>query len=516
MVHMLIFLHKACSPIVHACILQGDSSFMPASTTTTEKPRHALFPIFLDLAGKTVLVVGGGQVATRKVQALLDTGADVCVGAPELDPLLQENLAQKKIRYLSGKFTEAWLDNVWLVIAATDERATNLAISQAAQARRIWVNVVDDAPISSFQSPARVQRGPLQIAISSGGTAPMLARHVRETLETQFDPAYGTLAQLFEDLRSEIRAALPDLTRRRAFFDSCLQGDVLHWLRSNDLEKACAQLRKLLLVQQQSARVGRVALVGAGPGDPGLLTLRALRVLNLADVILSDELVSSEVLALARRDAEVIFVGKRGGGHCTAQSDIHAQMQIHAQSGKFVVRLKGGDPFVFGRGGEELQFLATQGIPFEVVPGITAALACAAYSGVPLTHRDCAQSVRLLTAHCKQSLDTLDWQALAQERQTLAVYMGINTLQRLQQQLQRFGRDANTPFAIVENGSRAEQRVIVGTLGELQQLAQRARVQSPSLLIIGEVAALANSLHWFAAKPLSRQDFPELQLRLAA
>jgi uroporphyrin-III C-methyltransferase / precorrin-2 dehydrogenase / sirohydrochlorin ferrochelatase len=246
------------------------------------------------------------------------------------------------------------------------------------------------------------------------------------------------------------------------------------------------------------------------------LTLRALRVLNLADVILSDELVSPEVLALARRDAEVIFVGKRGGGHCTAQVDIHTQMQLHAQAGKFVVRLKGGDPFVFGRGGEELEFLAAQRIAFEVVPGITAALACAAYSGVPLTHRDFAQSVRLLTAHCKQSLDTLDWQALAQERQTLAIYMGVNTLQKLQQQLQRFGRDAKTPFAIIENGSRPEQRVIVGTLGEMQQLAERAKVQSPSLLIVGEVAALAHSLHWFAAKPLSKHDFPDMQLRLAA
>jgi uroporphyrin-III C-methyltransferase/precorrin-2 dehydrogenase/sirohydrochlorin ferrochelatase len=243
--------------------------------------------------------------------------------------------------------------------------------------------------------------------------------------------------------------------------------------------------------------VGRVALVGAGPGDAGLLTLRALRLLNLADVILSDQLVSAEVLALARRDAEVIFVGKRGGAHCTPQEQIHQEMLAHARAGKLVVRLKGGDPFVFGRGGEELQFLKANGVAFEVVPGITAAIACAAYSGIPLTHRDYAQSVRFVTAHCKLSLDTLDWSALAQERQTLAVYMGVSSIGVFQEQLLKHGRDANTPFAIVENGSRKNQRVITGRLGDMAKVSEREKVQSPSLLLLGEVTQLAQELSWF-------------------
>ncbi len=458
-----------------------------------------LFPVFLDLRGKIVFVVGGGAVAKRKVASLIEAGAEVWVGAPELDESLRELALSGHIRYLEGSFEPAWLDSsaIWLVIAATDLRDVNEQVAHAATVRRIWVNVVDDIQLTAFHMPARVERGPLQIAISSGGAAPMLARHVRETLETQFDDAYGALAQLFQALRSQIREALPDLTRRRAFFDACLQGEALHLLRSGDAPAARAAILALVSAQQTLAPIGRVALVGAGPGDAGLLTLRALRLLNLADVILSDQLVSKEVLALARRDADVIFVGKKGGAHCTPQEEIHQQMLAHARAGKLVVRLKGGDPFVFGRGGEELQFLKAHGVAFEVVPGITAAIACAAYSGIPLTHRDYAQSVRFVTAHCKLSLDTLDWHALAQERQTLAVYMGVSSIAIFQAQLLAHGRDASTPFAIVENGSRKNQRVITGHLGNLAEVCARAQVQSPSLLLLGEVTQLAHELSWF-------------------
>ena len=458
-----------------------------------------LFPVFLDLRGKIVFVVGGGAVAKRKVASLVEAGAEVWVGAPELDESLRELALSGHIRYLEGSFEPAWLDSsaIWLVIAATDLRDVNEQVAHAATARRIWVNVVDDIELTAFHMPARVERGPLQIAISSGGAAPMLARHVRETLETQFDDAYGALAQLFQALRSQIRGAFPDLTRRRAFFDACLQGEALHLLRSGDAPAARAAILALVSAQQTLTPVGRVALVGAGPGDAGLLTLRALRLLNLADVILSDQLVSKEVLALARRDADVIFVGKKGGAHCTPQEEIHQQMLAHARAGKLVVRLKGGDPFVFGRGGEELQFLKAHGVAFEVVPGITAAIACAAYSGIPLTHRDYAQSVRFVTAHCKLSLDTLDWHALAQERQTLAVYMGVSSIAIFQAQLLAHGRDASTPFAIVENGSRKTQRVITGRLGSLAEVSARAQVQSPSLLLLGEVTQLAHELNWF-------------------
>ena len=458
-----------------------------------------LFPVFLDLRDKIVFVVGGGLVAKRKVASLLEAGAAVWIGAPDLDESLQELAVAGRIRHLEGSFEPAWLDDkaIWLVIAATDLRDVNEQVAHAATARRIWVNVVDDIQLTAFHMPARIERGPLQIAISSGGAAPMLARHVREILETQFDDAYGALAQLFQALRGQIRAAFPDLTRRRAFFDACLRGEALHLLRSGDAAAAREAILAAISAQQTLAPVGRVALVGAGPGDAGLLTLRALRLLNLADVILSDQLVSAEVLALARRDADVIFVGKKGGAHCTPQEEIHQQMLTHARAGKLVVRLKGGDPFVFGRGGEELQFLKANGVAFEVVPGITAAIACAAYSGIPLTHRDYAQSVRFVTAHCKLSLDTLDWPALAQERQTLAVYMGVSSIAIFQAQLLAHGRAANTPFAIVENGSRKNQRVITGNLGNLADVSARAQVQSPSLLLLGEVTQVAHELSWF-------------------
>jgi uroporphyrin-III C-methyltransferase/precorrin-2 dehydrogenase/sirohydrochlorin ferrochelatase len=280
-------------------------------------------------------------------------------------------------------------------------------------------------------------------------------------------------------------------------------------LRQDQAARAEKALEDALAVAPTSTSSGRVALVGAGPGDPGLLTLRALRLLNQADVILHDRLVSAQVLNLARRDADFIEVGKESGQHHTTQERIHVLMLEHAHAGKRVVRLKGGDPFVFGRGGEELEFLRLHDIPFEVVPGITAALACAAYSGIPLTHREHAQSVRFVTAHAKDSLDTVDWRALAQERQTLVVYMGVAGLDEFRARLLANGRAASTPFALIENGSRPEQRVVLGTLADLPERARAESVRSPALLILGEVAALAERLHWFGAAPLLPDPLPK-------
>jgi len=299
-----------------------------------------------------------------------------------------------------------------------------------------------------------------------------------------------------------IRQHLPVLPQRRRWFEKLLQGPVLSLLRQRQTIKAEHALLSALSQQDSQAKLGSVALVGAGPGDAGLLTLRALRLLNEADVILHDRLVSKEVLALARRDAEFIEVAKESGHHYTTQDGIHARLLEHAKAGKRVVRLKGGDPFIFGRGGEECEVLRENDIPYEIVPGVTAALACAAYAGIPLTHRDHAQSLRFVTAHCAKSEDSLDWQQLAAEKQTLAVYMGVASLERLQNKLIEHGRDPNTPIALIENGSRSEQRVIVGTLENLSQRASQHQVKSPALLIIGEVAAFANSLHWFGDAPL--------------
>ncbi|MFC3551044.1 siroheme synthase CysG [Lysobacter cavernae] len=467
-----------------------------------------LFPVFADLRGRAVLVVGGGGVAQRKVAALLEAGAQVRVGAPRLNPELARLVEAGRVEHLDGGFEPHWLDDVWLAIAATDDEAINRAVAVAGEARRVWINVVDDAQASSIHVPARIERGPLQIAISSGGGAPMLARHLREQLEVQLDESLGALAELLTRERKRIRQRYPQLGERRRFFERLLAGPLPQLLRQGQTLAAERALAVALADDGAAPAPGSVALVGAGPGDPGLLTLRALRVLNEADVILHDRLVSAEVLQLVRRDAQRIAVGKQVAGsnqvsdHHTTQAQIHALMLEHARAGKRVVRLKGGDPFVFGRGGEELEVLHAHGIGYEVVPGITAAVACAAYAGVPLTHREHAQSVRFVTAHCKDSSDTLDWRALAAERQTLAFYMGVAGLDALSAKLIAHGRAASTPFALVENGSRAQQRVITGTLAQLGERARVHAVQSPALLIVGEVAALAETLHWFGDKPL--------------
>ncbi len=482
----------------------------PDATDCAADASPPLFPAFLDLRGRPVLVVGGGLVARRKIAALLPTGAKVRVGAPALDPDVAELVEAGRIVHLDGCFQDDWLDDVWLVIAATDDADTNRRVAEAAHVRRIWANVVDDAPLCSFQVPARIERGPLQIAISSGGGAPMLARHLRERLETELDESLGMLGTLLVRHRRRIRARIPDTGARRRFFDSVLRSDVQTLLRRGDSDAA---ERTLLAMIGSASTVssntppsmipqGRVALVGAGPGDAGLLTLRGLRLLNEADVILHDRLVSAEVLDLARRDAERIEVGKESGHHHVPQDTIHALMLEHARAGKRVVRLKGGDAFIFGRGGEELEFLRAHGIGYEVVPGVTAALACAAYAGIPLTHRDHAQSVRFVTAHAKHEDDGLDWAGFAREKQTLAFYMGVSGLERVRARLLAHGRDASTPCALVENGSRPEQRVIVGTLDDLPALARRHDVRSPALLFVGEVAALAARLHWYGAAPL--------------
>jgi uroporphyrin-III C-methyltransferase/precorrin-2 dehydrogenase/sirohydrochlorin ferrochelatase len=463
-----------------------------------------LYPLFADLADRAVLVVGGGAVAERKTATLVEAGARVTVGSPTLSPLLAQWAQAGRIVHIAGSFEAHWLDHAWLVIAATDDEALHQRIVELAAARRLFCNVVDDAARCSFHVPAVIDRAPITIAISSGGDAPMFARLIRERLETLLDHSLGALATLASKLRKRIRLRHPEPAARRRFYEELFAGPVADLVRRGRPDAAQAEAERLLASVDVSLR-GSVVLVGAGPGDPGLLTLRALRAMNEADVILHDRLVSAEVLTLARRDAERIEVGKEAGHHHTTQDGIHALMLEHARAGRRVVRLKGGDPFVFGRGGEELEFLRAHDIPYEVVPGITAAVASAAYAGIPLTHRDHAQSVRLLTAHCKASRDTLDWPALARERQTLAVYMGVSQLEAFQQRLLAHGRAASTPFALVENGSRPEQRVVTGTLGQLAQRAAEQAVQSPALLILGEVAALAESLAWFGAPPVSER-----------
>jgi len=462
-----------------------------------------MFPLFARLDNKPVLVVGGGGVAERKVELLRAAGACVTVNAPVLTSALQILAQEKQIIWQRAPFAADFLDKVWLVIAATSDKALNAHIAALCDQARIWVNVVDDPAHCSFHVPAIVDRSPVTIAISSGGQAPMLARRIREKIETLIDHSTSALAALLARYRKAIKARFPNLNARRVFYDKVIDGEPGQAIAKQQIQQADQVLSNWLEPTTPSIHTspssGKVILVSAGPGDPGLLTLKALRALNQADVILYDRLVSAEIIELARRDAQRIFVGKtRGENHHQTQTRIHTLMLEHARAGQVVVRLKGGDAFVFGRGGEELSVLAEQGIPFEVVPGVTAAIACAAYAGIPLTHRHLSHSLHVLTAHSATDKNNgPDWRALARSQQTLAFYMGVAQLKNVAHQLMRHGLSPNTPFALIENGSLPQQRTLTGSVENLAELAQHHAIAAPALLLIGEVTQLAKPLHWF-------------------
>ena len=439
------------------------------------------FPVFLDLKGAPVLIVGGGAAAARKESLLREAGAEVSVVGPE-------------------EFSPAQLRNMRIVVAAAD-RAVNAQVAAAARVANVPVNVVDDASLSTFIVPAIVDRSPLVIAISSGGAAPMLAMRVRERIEALVDESWGRLAGFADRWRARIKKAMPDFAARRRFYDRLLDGTIASAVRAGREREADVLLTKELSASPET-QSGKVVLVGAGPGDPGLLTLHALRALQQADVILTDRLVSPAVLAMARREAEVIDVGKAPGDHGARQGHINRLMVVHARRGRVVVRLKGGDSFIFGRGGEELEYLRRHGIPYEVVPGITAAIACAAYAGIPLTHRNHAQGLQFVTAHCRDSLDRLDWQGLARPGQTLAFYMGVAMLDALRDRLTVAGLSPATPAALVENGTQSRQRVVVTTLGALPDAARAHAIAAPAMLFVGEVSRFAADLNWFGASPV--------------
>jgi uroporphyrin-III C-methyltransferase / precorrin-2 dehydrogenase / sirohydrochlorin ferrochelatase len=461
------------------------------------------FPLFLDLRGRPVLVVGGGAVAERKVRLLVASGALVTVVAPRLCTGLAQRAARGEIAHRAGEFAASDLDAQRCVIAATDQAAVNREVAAAAEARGLFVNVVDDAGLSSAIMPAIVDRSPLMIAISSGGAAPMLARRVREQLETLLDQSWGRVAQLLGLWRARIRARFGDSRERRAFYRELLDGPLVDLVRRGRDADAEQALDRRLAEPAGAPRTGSVILVGAGPGDPGLLTLRALRALNEADVVLHDRLVSAEVLAMVRRDAELLDVGKVAGGASVSQDLINRMLVAQARAGRKVVRLKGGDPFIFGRGGEELEYLRAAGVAYECVPGVTAALACAATAGIPLTHRDHSRAVRLVAAHQRDHMTPADWDSLATSSDTLVVYMVVAGLGEFCAQLLRRGRSASTPAAVIENGTRPEQRVLLGQLDGIAALAAAQAVASPALLVVGEVAALGATLHWFGAAPIS-------------
>ncbi|MCR3904421.1 siroheme synthase CysG [Aeromonas hydrophila] len=451
-------------------------------------------PIFCRLDNKPVLLVGGGEVAERKARLLLDAGAQLTVVAPELDPELAELAANGSIEWLAGEFAPQQLTGKWLVVAATDRREVNALVYQSANQARIFANVVDDPKRSSFIMPSIIDRSPLMVAISSGGKAPVLARLLREKLEALLPQHLGAVAAFAGSLRERVKARFASMVERRRFWERLLGADRLGQALARGDSASANQLADSLFADE-SQTAGEVVLVGAGPGDPGLLTLHALRQMQQADVVVYDRLVSDEVMALVRRDARRIFVGKQAGNHCVPQEGINQLLLDEAQKGQRVVRLKGGDPFIFGRGGEELETLVGSGIGFQVVPGITAASGCAAYAGIPLTHRDHAQSVRFVTAHGKGGAQDLDWPLLAKDKQTLVFYMGLSSCATIRELLLIHGKAGDTPVALIERGTQPSQRVIRGTLDQLPELA--VGVESPALIMVGSVVTLADQLAWF-------------------
>ncbi|MEX2576693.1 MAG: siroheme synthase CysG, partial [Halofilum sp. (in: g-proteobacteria)] len=422
------------------------------------------YPVFMDLRERRVLVVGGGDVAARKVLLLRRAGAAITVVAPTLTEDLAARRDASELVHCARGFVDGDLAGARLVVAAADDHALHEHISQLCQARGIPVNVVDDTPLCSVITPAMVDRSPLQIAISSGGVAPVLARRLRAWIEAAVPPSYGRLAELAARFRLRVKEKFASGDQRRRFWEGVLEGPIAERVHAGREAEAEAALTAELDRASEERGVGDVALVGAGPGDPDLLTFRALRLMQEADVVLHDRLVSPAVLDLCRRDAERVYVGKRRGEHHLRQERINAELIRLAREGKRVVRLKGGDPFTFGRGGEEIAELMDAGIPFQVVPGITAASGSAAYAGIPLTHRDYAHAVQFVTGRLQEGQLELDWPALVHEQQTLVVYMGLSSLGPLCRRLIEHGRDPATPAALVQQATTPQQRVFVGSL----------------------------------------------------
>jgi uroporphyrin-III C-methyltransferase/precorrin-2 dehydrogenase/sirohydrochlorin ferrochelatase len=463
-------------------------------------------PIFLDLKGKPCAVIGGGEVAARKVSLLQAAGAQVTVTAPQLCATLAAAAAAGTLVHRAARYAPEALDDAVLVIAATDDRNVNAGVSRDAQARRLPVNVVDDPELCSFIMPAIVDRSPMIIAVSTGGASPVLARLTRARLESLIPAAYGKLAELAERFRGCVKATLPE-SARRAFWEDALQGPVAELVLSGRAAEGEALLARLLADAGQqaagsdasadaAARRGEVYLVGAGPGNPDLLTFAALRLMQQADVVLYDNLVAPAIVDLCRRDAERIYVGKRGAEHAVPQPDINRLLVEHARAGRRVLRLKGGDPYVFGRGGEEIGTLAAAGIRFQVIPGVTAATGAASFAGIPLTHRDFAQSCVFVTGHLVDGKLDLDWPALVRPQQTVVVYMGLPGVTELCRQLIAHGRAAETPAALVARATLPDQTVVAGTLATLPQAVAAANPPSPTLIIVGDTVALRDKLAW--------------------
>jgi len=455
-------------------------------------------PIFLDIKYKPSLVIGGGEIAARKVSLLLKAQSAVTVVSPELSTELTDWRDEGKLTHIARGFEDADIEQPVLVFAATDDSAVNQRVSELAQGRGIPVNVVDAPSLGSFITPSIVDRSPVQIAISTGGSSPVLARMIRTKLEGCIPAAYGRLGALVSDFREKVKAKFTNVDQRRAFWESILESTVADRVYSGHEDEAAEELQKAIDAADANPKFqGEVYLVGAGPGDPDLLTFRALRLMQSCDVMVYDRLVSPAIRELVRRDAELIYVGKARDKHTMQQENINELLVRLAKEGKRVLRLKGGDPFIFGRGGEEIELLAQEGVPFQVVPGITAAAGCASYAGIPLTHRDYSQACVFVTGHLKDGTVDLNWPALAQPNQTVVFYMGLHGAPTLCKEMIAHGLPPTTPVALVQKGTTPDQKTVIATLETLEETLATHTFEPPTLIIVGEVVSLKEKLDWF-------------------
>ena len=452
-------------------------------------------PIFINLRNKKCLVIGGGSVALRKINLLLKAQTKIdCIAMNFCDDLIALS-ETNDIDLVAKHFEPGDIRSYSVIISATNDESLNTLVSKIAHESGTPVNVVDSPDLSSFIMPSIVDRAPVVIAISSAGKAPVLARIIRAKLETIIPNAYGELAEIAGQYREKVKQRFNNIKDRRKFWEGVFSGVVAEKVFSGRSQEAVKELEKRL-IETKEGGLGEVYLVGAGPGDPDLLTFKALRLIQQADVVLYDRLVSKGVLELVRRDAEMIYVGKKDG-ESSRQVEINKLMVDLANSGQRVCRLKGGDPFIFGRGGEEIETLSDNGISFQVVPGITAASGCSAYAGIPLTHRDYSQSCRFVTAHLKDGSDNLPWEEFVVEQQTVVFYMALTSANHVCQQLINHGMRLDMPIALIERGTTPEQKVYTSTLTEFPDLINDKEIHAPTLLIVGEVVNLREKLGWY-------------------
>lgn len=454
-----------------------------------------LLPITLKLTNQACLIIGGGSIAYRKAVLLADAGAKIDVIAPEIDDRLLQLVEKSAGKHFSAIYSQETLSNQYrLVIAATNDADVNAQVFHDCEAQNILVNSVDDIPHCRFMMPSIIDRSPLLVSIATGGASPVLARQLRTKIEGLIPTRLGDLAKFSGQWRKTVKEKFPNPDQRRVFWEALYTSPINEKILAGSIEQA--NLDMPAFIENWQNPHGEVYLIGAGPGDPDLLTFKALRLMQQADVIVYDRLVSEPILNLCRRDADKIYVGKARSNHAVPQEGINALLVRLAQEGKRVCRLKGGDPFIFGRGGEEIEELFAADVKFQVVPGITAASGCSAYAGIPLTHRDYAQSVRFLTGHLKDGSPELPWTELVYENQTLVLYMGLVGLEKICAQLISHGQRADMPVALVSKGTTPEQVVVVGTLADIASKVEGSGITAPTLTIIGEVVKLREKLQW--------------------